>query len=282
MRTYSSDDPVRNPDPALDPVAYDKVCQRDAGGAGLRPAALLAGAADGDLDAAPACIAFSWDLRYQPLGEGGGAAAAALRCRTARIRRVERAVGAAGNYTVRLTVDGKSYTQPLTLHLDPRVKTPAVGAHDTVVADARDVRGRQGGARRRRTGARARGEARRDERSRHGRVQGSRRGRWRHRQAPVAVAAAAVAVAAAVARPRRASLDALSTAMLARGDGDAGGRRHADGARDRGRTEARRQSAALTAKWTKLTTVDLPALNAKRKAAGQPPIDWQPKQKSSR
>ena len=32
-----------------------------------------------------------------------------------------------GSYTVRLTVDGKAYTQPLTLRLDPRVKTPAAG-----------------------------------------------------------------------------------------------------------------------------------------------------------
>ena len=30
-----------------------------------------------------------------------------------------------GTYTVRLTVDGKQYTQPITLRLDPRVKTPA-------------------------------------------------------------------------------------------------------------------------------------------------------------
>jgi hypothetical protein len=30
-----------------------------------------------------------------------------------------------GAYTVRLTVDGKHFTQPLTLRLDPRVKTPA-------------------------------------------------------------------------------------------------------------------------------------------------------------
>ena len=36
--------------------------------------------------------------------------------------------------------------------------------------------------------------------------------------------------------------------------------------------EARRQAAAVMAKWTKITAVDLPALNAKRKAAGQPPI----------
>jgi hypothetical protein len=32
-----------------------------------------------------------------------------------------------GRYTVRLTVDGKSFTQPLTLRLDPRVKTAATG-----------------------------------------------------------------------------------------------------------------------------------------------------------
>jgi len=29
-----------------------------------------------------------------------------------------------GNYTVRLTVDGKSYTRPLTVKMDPRIKTP--------------------------------------------------------------------------------------------------------------------------------------------------------------
>ncbi|HEU4990613.1 MAG TPA: hypothetical protein VFT41_12570, partial [Gemmatimonadaceae bacterium] len=32
-----------------------------------------------------------------------------------------------GRYAVRLTVDGKTYTQPLMLALDPRVKTPAAG-----------------------------------------------------------------------------------------------------------------------------------------------------------
>src|SRR5947208_2904377 len=30
-------------------------------------------------------------------------------------------------YTVRLTINGKLYTQPLTLRLDPRIKTPAAG-----------------------------------------------------------------------------------------------------------------------------------------------------------
>lgn len=32
-----------------------------------------------------------------------------------------------GTYTVKLTVDGKSYTQPITIKMDPRVKTPAAG-----------------------------------------------------------------------------------------------------------------------------------------------------------
>jgi hypothetical protein len=32
-----------------------------------------------------------------------------------------------GEYTVKLTVAGKSYTQPLTVKMDPRVKTPATG-----------------------------------------------------------------------------------------------------------------------------------------------------------
>src|SRR5947207_8887880 len=32
-----------------------------------------------------------------------------------------------GQYTVMLTVNGKSYSQPLTIQMDPRVKTPATG-----------------------------------------------------------------------------------------------------------------------------------------------------------
>ena len=36
--------------------------------------------------------------------------------------------------------------------------------------------------------------------------------------------------------------------------------------------DARRQSADVLARWTKISTVDLTALNAKRKAAGQPAV----------
>jgi hypothetical protein len=38
-----------------------------------------------------------------------------------------------GTYTVRLTVDGKSYQQPLLVKMDPRVKTPAAGLTEQFV-----------------------------------------------------------------------------------------------------------------------------------------------------
>jgi hypothetical protein len=36
--------------------------------------------------------------------------------------------------------------------------------------------------------------------------------------------------------------------------------------------DARRQATAVMARWTKVSSVDLAALNAKRKAAGEPAI----------
>jgi hypothetical protein len=38
-------------------------------------------------------------------------------------------------------------------------------------------------------------------------------------------------------------------------------------------TTARTNRAKVMAQWTTLTTVDLPAFNAKRKAAGQPTVE---------
>jgi hypothetical protein len=68
---------------------------------------------------------FSWDMRRQPLGEGGGrGGGAAVPHRT--YASVNAPWAAPGSYQVRLTAGGKSYTQPLTLRLDPRVKTSPV------------------------------------------------------------------------------------------------------------------------------------------------------------
>ncbi len=72
---------------------------------------------------------FLWDMHYQPLpgggGRGGGLGMAAIAHNTAP---APNSIWVApGNYTVRLTVDGKALTQPITVRMDPRVKTPAAG-----------------------------------------------------------------------------------------------------------------------------------------------------------
>ncbi|HEY5085749.1 MAG TPA: hypothetical protein VII66_00185, partial [Gemmatimonadaceae bacterium] len=124
VRSYASTDPVPNPDPALDPVAYNKVCQQ------------TPSAANCDLPlnwpAPPMVIStnegmhrVSWDLHYNPVTAGAGGEGGAVPHRTYAAANAPWAP--AGEYTVRLTVSGKSYTQPLTLRLDPRVKTPAAG-----------------------------------------------------------------------------------------------------------------------------------------------------------
>ncbi len=130
VRSYSSDDPVLDPDPALDPAAYDRVCQR-------RPSATDCGlplywpGPERRLSARAGMHRFSWDMRYQPLATPDPADRGDVDATGAVPRRSVHGASAPwappGRYTVRLTVAGRSYAQPLTLRLDPRVKTPAAG-----------------------------------------------------------------------------------------------------------------------------------------------------------
>jgi photosystem II stability/assembly factor-like uncharacterized protein len=110
VRRYSSADPVPPPpDNATTPVPlyWYRPPQRLASAAGMHR--------------------FHWDLRYQPLGEGGGGRGGlgiqAIPFNTAPGVGTPLVVPA--TYTVKLTVDGKSVTAPLTVRQDPRVKTPA-------------------------------------------------------------------------------------------------------------------------------------------------------------
>ncbi|HEX5070279.1 MAG TPA: hypothetical protein VFV78_08680 [Vicinamibacterales bacterium] len=127
IRSYSSNDPVRDPDPARDPVAYNKVCQANPGapdcGVPLywpAPQQLLSKDAGHHR--------FWWDMHYDPLvggggGRGGGGNAVPHRTYPA----VASPWVAPGTYTVRLTADGRTLTQPIVVKLDPRVKvTPAI------------------------------------------------------------------------------------------------------------------------------------------------------------
>ncbi|MGH9410116.1 MAG: VPS10 domain-containing protein, partial [Vicinamibacterales bacterium] len=123
VRSYSSDDPVPDPDPATDPVAYNRVCQQNPQVADCAlplywPAPPMV------VSTKTGMHRVSWDLHDQPIGgaggRGGGEGNGAVPHRT--YPSVSAPWATPGSYTVRLTVDGKTYSQPLTLHLDPRVK----------------------------------------------------------------------------------------------------------------------------------------------------------------
>ena len=128
VRRYSSDDRVRNPNPALDPVAYDKVCQQTPSAPDCA-VPLYWPAAPIRLSTRAGFHRFTWDLHFDPIGEdpdaGDEGATGAVPHHT--YDQPYSPWAPPGNYTVRLTVDGKQLTQPLTVRLDPRVKTSAAG-----------------------------------------------------------------------------------------------------------------------------------------------------------
>lgn len=109
VRRYASDDPLTPiPGPATAPVPlyWYRIPTRLSADAGLHR--------------------WIWDLHYQPSGTGGGRGGLPMGAIP------HQGVPAPGTplvnpglYTVKLTVNGRSYTQPITVRQDPRVKTPA-------------------------------------------------------------------------------------------------------------------------------------------------------------
>jgi photosystem II stability/assembly factor-like uncharacterized protein len=129
-RSYSSDDPALDPDPATDPAAYDRLCRQT-------PTAAYCGlplywpAPAMRLSTAAGMHRFTWDMRYQPITPVNPEEAGDVEATGAVPHRSYHAPRAPwappGRYTVRLTAGGKTVSQPLTLRLDPRVGTPAAG-----------------------------------------------------------------------------------------------------------------------------------------------------------
>jgi photosystem II stability/assembly factor-like uncharacterized protein len=110
VRRYASTDRNENPDVATAPVPtyWYRAPQNLSGAAGMHR--------------------FLWDIHYQPIPGGGGRGGlpiAAVPHDT--VPAPSGPWAPPGTYTVKLTVDGRSYTQPLTLKMDPRVTTPAPG-----------------------------------------------------------------------------------------------------------------------------------------------------------
>ncbi len=74
---------------------------------------------------------FAWDVHYQPLPGGGGGRGGGdgLPIAAVPYNTVPAAATpwvAPGQYTVKLTIDGQTYAQPIVVKTDPRVKTPAL------------------------------------------------------------------------------------------------------------------------------------------------------------
>ena len=130
VRTYSSTDRVLDPDPARDPEAYNRVCQKNPKAPDCNLPMYWA-APTVALSTQPGMHRAVWDLRYNPVANERDDLAEDESGNGAVPHRTFPAMDAPwappGAYTVRLTASGKRLEQPLTLRLDPRVKTPAAG-----------------------------------------------------------------------------------------------------------------------------------------------------------
>ncbi|MFI5256325.1 MAG: glycoside hydrolase [Gemmatimonadales bacterium] len=268
VRSYSSTDPRLIPDPALDPAAYDKICQQN-------PSAPECGlplywpAPQTVVSTRAGAHRVTWDLRFDPIGApaapSGEDASGAVPHHTHPA--VNSPWAPPGRYTVRLTVDGRSYTQPLSLRLDPRVKTSASalaqlaslsrelydGAKATHAdyLQARALVAALGTAPGADAVFRASVDSLAPAATRGGRGFGRRGGS-----------------ASSAAPTLEGASNAMLAAAMAMQDADVAPTASQISAAERAREQAR----AATERWNALRTNGLAALNAKRKAAGQPAI----------
>ena len=228
------------------------------------------------LSAAPGFHRFVWDLHFAPPAGTSGQGEypiSAVPFNTAREPRGPFA--AAGSYIVRLVVGGKTYTQPLKVKMDPRVKTPAtvlaqthalsVALYDAIARDsvlsaqAQDLRARLRAARDRSPAvadAIAEFETRLNAIAGAGAGGGRRGGGGGRGGAPAA-------------GPTLASMSGeLLTLMNLLEEADAEPTTQVLAAA----RAAQKDFDALVARWKALTTTDLGALNGRLKSAGQEPI----------
>jgi photosystem II stability/assembly factor-like uncharacterized protein len=129
VRTYSSTEPVFDPDPGKDMAAYDEVCKKT-------PTAAYCGlplywpAPQFIISTKAGMHRFSWDLKFDPVSPadlipaGDEEATGAVPGRTYPNYNVPWVPP--GRYMAKLTVDGATRTQPITVYLDPRVKIDPV------------------------------------------------------------------------------------------------------------------------------------------------------------
>ena len=207
-----------------------------------------------------------WDLRY-PRPEGFPLSYPISAIYRNTPPQPEGPLAAPGEYTVRLTVDGRSFTQPLTLRMDPRVATPPAGI---ALAGSLTMRCYDGIARARAAQAAVRG--------------------LREQIASRREKAGALAGALAALDQKAAAIEGAGGGRFGPGGGGSGlGRVAADlysvmnivddadmapTAQAAAATSTLQRSLAdLLAKWEALKAQDLRALNEQLKVAGLPAIE---------
>jgi photosystem II stability/assembly factor-like uncharacterized protein len=130
VRTYTSE-LKRDPDPGVNRAAYDKVCQANPESPDC-DVPLYWPSRIKSMPTSAGMHRISWNMRYQPLASERGAVDATGAVPNRSSPSPSSPWAPPGQYTVRLTVAGKSYTQPLTVRLDPRVKiSPSALAENT-------------------------------------------------------------------------------------------------------------------------------------------------------
>jgi photosystem II stability/assembly factor-like uncharacterized protein len=233
------------------------------------------------LSAAAGMHRFMWDVHYQPLGgargQGGELPMAAVPHNTAPAPTTPWV--APGTYTVKLTANGQSYTQPITVKQDPRVKTPDAvmqqvytlteamyfGALDARAAGASlaAIREQVAKLRPQAQGAAAQALVDFDKKAealqgvapsggRGGRGGGGRGG-GPAAAAPDTLLGAGASLSGLMNSLQEADVQPTANQVAAI-------------------TAVRQAAANVMARWAALTTIDLPALNAALKAGGLPEI----------
>ena len=199
---------------------------------------------------------FSWDVHYQPLpGGAGGRGGGQLPIAAVPYDTVPSPTTpwvAPGTYTVQLTANGRTYSQPIAVRQDPRVKTSPLAMRQ---------------------------------------VYSLSRAMYFEAQAAAAAAASAQQLRDLLAETQRSSAagvadaaGALQKTIEAAGVGTAAGRLAgvmnvlqaadvpATAIQLKTIAEARAAASAAMAKWTAIKSVDLAALNTKLRAAGLAPV----------
>jgi photosystem II stability/assembly factor-like uncharacterized protein len=272
VRHITSADTARNPHPALDPQAYNEICKNNPGApdCGLP---LYWPAPPVTLSAKAGTHRYFWDLHYDPIGEYAGFGIGGGATPHRQFPGINAPWAAPGNYTVRLTANGVSLTQPIALRLDPRVHLPVATATTLTTMTRNMYRTAQDAhnayEKARALSAKLDGNSNRDAITLKARIDslapagaaggGGRGGRGFGGRG--GGGAAPPANLATISNALVAAISAMQTADMV-----------PTAARLDAARKARADAASLMQRWTAYSTTMLSSLNAKLRAAGQTPI----------